>query len=115
MAIPKQSVGIRQSKSELMVFRVDGVASTAVILEGKYHATLTDHGAGDYTLTFARPAARVLCVVGAVAETANLMPQIVSATSSAVRIKWVDNDGTPTATDAVFHLSVLAYYDATQR
>lgn len=114
MAIPKQSVGIRQSKSELVVFRVDGTG-TAAISEGKYHATLTDNGTGDYTLTFVRPAARTLCVVGAVSETANLMPQIVSASSSAVRIKWVDNDGTPTATDSVFHLSVMAFYDAQQR
>lgn len=114
MAIPKQSVGIRQSQSELYSFFVDGTG-TAALVEGKYHATLVDNGDGDYTITLNRPARRDLQVVGAVPLTANLMPRIVSVDESAINIKWVDNDGTPTATDCDFFLTVLAFYDAQQR
>lgn len=114
MAIAKQFVGIRQSKSEMYSFYVDGTG-TAAIGEGKYHGSLTDNGTGDYTVTLTRPARRALQVVGIVPVTANVMPQNLVVDSSSVRVRFVDNDGTPTATDAKFYLTVLAYYDDQQR
>lgn len=114
--IAKQEVGIRQSKAELFCFRVDGTG-TASILEGQYHATLTDNGTGDYTLTFARPFARVPVVVGAVAVGADLAPKIVTVTASALNIKWMDllGDGTPAEVDCDFHVTVLGFFSDTER
>lgn len=113
MTIALQQVGIRQSKAELIAFRVDGTG-TASILEGKYHGTLTDNGTGDYTITFDRPFRRTPVVV-VTPVTANVMPRIAAVSATAVQITFVDNDGTPTATDADFHMMVVGYFSATER
>lgn len=112
MAIAKQSVEIRQRKAEMLVFRVDGTG-TAEIEEGTHHATLTDNGTGDYTLTLRRAAARRdLVVLGAVSETAGLIPQVVAKSATAVQIKWID--ASDTATDNVFTVALLAFDSPTQ-
>lgn len=114
--IAKQEVGIRQSKAELFPFRVDGTG-TASILEGKYHATLTDNGVGDYTLTFVRPFARVPVVVGAAAVAADAAVRIVTVTASAVNVQLMDllGDGTPAPIDCDFHITLLGFFSDTER
>lgn len=88
-----------------ILFRVTGTG-TAVIDEGNSHATLTDNGTGDYTLTFTRPSARtpVLsgqpCVIGSSGDAV-----VSSVSTTAVRVLTFAADGT-TATDKVFHLQI---------
>lgn len=113
MTIPKQSVGIRQSKSELFGFRVDGTG-TAAISEGQYHATLTDNGTGDYTLTFVRPFARTPVVAG-MSLTADAVLSVSSVSTTAVRVKARTVAASPAAVDAVFHLLVLGFFSDTER
>lgn len=112
MAIALQFVGIRQADAELIPFTIDGTG-TAAITEGKFRGTLTDNGTGDYTITLTRPAQRQLQLAGYGAETANLQAQIVSRSTSTMRVKFTNNSGT--ATDTIFDITLVAYYNATQR
>lgn len=106
-----RQVGIRQSQAELMTFHVDGTG-TAAITEGKYLGTLTDNGTGDYTITFVRPGYRECQVVGAVPETATLVPNVVKAAGS-VQVQWATAAGA-VATDCNFDITVLVFYRAEQ-
>lgn len=112
MAIPLEIVGMRQRKPRMLSFVVDGTG-TAAIGEGKYHATLTDNGTGDYTLTLVEPAQRAIVVVGCICVTATCYAEVQAApTSSAVRILTKSNANA--ATDAVFHLTIIAFDSAEQ-
>lgn len=112
--IAKQEVGIRQSKAELLAFRVDGTG-TASILEGKYHATLTDNGTGDYTLTFARPFARTPVVVGVVPLTVDTCCHVEAVSTTAVQVVFAAVDETAAAVDADFHITLLGFFSDTER
>jgi len=112
--IAKQDVGIRQAKAELLGFRVDGTG-TASILEGKYHATLTDNDVGDYTLTFARPHARTPVVVGVVPLTVDTCFHVESVSETAVNVKFAAVDETEAAADADFHITLLCFFSDTER
>lgn len=109
--IAMEGVGSRQRKPELISFVVNGTG-TAAITFGSKHATLTDNGAGDYTLTLVRPARQALVVVGCVCATATCYAEVSSSTTSAVRILTKSNANA--ATDAIFHLTVLAFRSPTE-
>ena len=112
MAIPLEIVGMRQRKPRMLSFIVDGTG-TAAIGEGKYHATLTDNGTGDYTLTLVEPAQRGIVVVGCVCATASCYAEVSGTpTSSVVRVLTKSNANA--ATDAVFHLTIIAFDSAEQ-
>ena len=88
-----------------LAFKVTGTGTAAISI-GKYDATLTDNGTGDYTLTFTKAFARNPVVVASCA-TATCYAEVKSATTTAVNILTVANDNT--ATDAVFHVIVQGY------
>lgn len=111
MAIPLEIVGMRQRKPRMLSFIVDGTG-TAAIGEGKYHATLTDNGTGDYTLTLVEPAQRAIVVVGCICATATAYAEVSATTSSTVRILTKTNGNA--AVDAIFHLTIIAY-DSTEQ
>lgn len=72
-------------------FKVDGTG-TASILIGSHDAVLSDNGVGDYSLTFAKPFAR-LPVVVASSLTAGAVIQIAAASASACQILVKDTAG----------------------
>lgn len=112
MAIPLEIVGMRQRKPRMLSFIVDGTG-TAAIGEGKYHATLTDNGTGDYSLTLVEPAQRAIVVVGCICATNDCYAELQTApTSSVVRVLTKNN--ADAATDAIFHLTIIAFDSAEQ-
>ena len=111
MTIPLEIVGMRQRKPRMLSFIVTGTG-TAAIGEGKYHATLVDNGTGDYTLTLNEPAQRAIVVVGCVCVTATCYAEVAATTASTVQILTKSNGNS--ATDAVFHLTVLAFDSSEQ-
>jgi len=109
--LPLRELGIRQRKAELICVYVDGTG-TAAITEGKYLATLTDNGTGDYTITLNSPAARNIHVVGAMGMgTVDVRPSITALSATAVRIVW---EVSGTDTDTEFYLTLIAFYTAEQ-
>lgn len=101
-----------QRLPRVLAFRVDGTG-TASILEGAFDATLTDNGTGDYTLTFAKPFARVPVVLGASILAASGVVEIDAISATAIGIKTFAVDGT-TATDVDFHVALLGFDSADQ-
>ena len=96
-----------QRLSRLLGLRVDGTG-TASILEGVNDAVLTDNGVGDWTLTWAKPFARVPEVVAmplAVDVVLSIVPG--SLTNAAVQIKARSVAASPAAADCDFHVIVL--------
>lgn len=91
-------------------FKVDGTG-TASILVGQFDGTLADNGAGDYTITFAKPFARVPVVVCS-SMTAGAVMQVASATASAVQIVVKDTAGA--ALDVDFFVIVQGFDAADQ-
>lgn len=112
--ISMEGVGSRQRKPELIGLRVDGVTATAAISFGGKHATITDNGTGDYTLTLVRPARQTIIVVGCISLTAGAYAEISSATSSAVRVLTKTVTNSPAAVDALFHLTLLVFRSPTE-
>lgn len=100
-----RSVKSPQRMPRLLAFKVDGTG-TASLLVGSKDATLTDNGTGDYTLTFAKPFARVPVVVAS-AITAGAVIQIASATVTACNI--VVTDLSAVALDADLHVLVQGF------
>ncbi len=116
MTISLQQVGIRQSKAETVVFHVTGATdATALITEGKYHGTIVDNDTGDYTITFARPGRRVPSVVGLVSHTADCTLYVSAVSATAITIKSREVDETDAAKDADLDVTLLMYYDPSQR
>lgn len=101
-----------QRLPRLLAFRVDGTG-TASILEGAFDATLVDNGTGDYTLTFAKPFARVPVVLGSGIVAASGIVEIDAISATAVGIKIFAEDGS-TAQDSDFHLAILGWDSADQ-
>jgi hypothetical protein len=97
-----------QRLSRLLAFKVNGT-NTAAIEQGAPDASLTDNGAGDYTITFDRPFARKP-IVTASCETEGCYAEIASASQTSVQIKTLSNAGV--ATDAIFHAVVLGFDSA---
>jgi hypothetical protein len=94
-----------QRLPRMIGLRVDGTG-TASILAGAQDATLTDNGTGDYTLTFAKPFARVPQVV-AMPLAQDVAMHISAVSASAVTIKARTVAGSPAAVDVDFHVMVL--------
>lgn len=102
-----RSIKIPQRLPRLLAFDVTGTG-TAAIGEGDKHASLTDNGTGDYTLTFTQGFARAPIAVATVL-TADCIAQIHTVSTSVIRINLFDaTDGT-TAKDGRFHLMVLGF------
>lgn len=95
----------------MLAFVLTGTG-TAALGEGKYDATLTDNGTGDYTLTFAKPFGRTPVVV-ATPQTAGTVVKLHAVSKTAVQIKTYAVDGT-TAQDAVLDVLVLGSDSADQ-
>lgn len=99
-----RGVKSRQRLVHIISARVDGTG-TAALLSGSKELTLTDNGAGDYTLTFAQ-AFKQIPQVFVQSKTANTYAITVPAVGSVqVLVKQVA-DGT-TATDADFDVMII--------
>lgn len=96
-----------QRLNRTLAFRVDGTG-TASILEGVNDAVLTDNGTGDYTLTFAKPFARVPVVV-AVGLAADIVMHVAAVSKLAVQIKARSVAAIPAAADVDFHAVVMGF------
>lgn len=94
-----------QRATRLLAIRLNGTGTAALDGEGKYDATLTDNGTGDYTLTFAKPFGRAPIVV-ANSETAGVIVKLEALSKTAVQITSFAVDGT-TAKDAILHVMVF--------
>lgn len=94
-----------------LFFKLTGTG-TAALGEGKYDATLTDNGTGDYTLTFVKPFARTP-VVNVNSLTAGIQIKLHALSTTAIQIKSFAVDGT-TATDAVLDIAVFGWDSADQ-
>ena len=92
-----RSVKSHQRKVRQLEFKVDGTG-TPSITYGSQHATLTDNGTGDYTLTFTNPGQRELFAI-ACSTTTEVWANLVSFSKSAVRFLFNDDDGAPTDVD----------------
>lgn len=91
----------------LLAMTVNGTGTAALVV-GKYQATLTDNGTGDYTITFNRPFGSVPIVVATGLNTSTAVAvQVTSVAVDSVNIKTFDNAGTPE--DNIFHLWVLGF------
>lgn len=102
----KREVKAPARGGRLLSFIVTGTGTAAISGGMTRQAVLTDHGAGDYTLTYTQPFT-VAPVVSITCATETLMPEIVSSSVTALRFNLVDNDGTPTATDGIAHVLVF--------
>jgi len=98
-----------QRLPRLLAFRVDGTG-TASILEGKFDATLTDTGTGDYLLTFAKPFARLpVVLISPIGAAGDIFATIGTVSATAVQILgWDGSDGV-TAKDMDFHVQVIGF------
>lgn len=95
-----------QRKVRLEMFQVNG--TTPVINIGSTRATLTDNGAGDWTLTLQEPSQRTP-VVFPVSYDADLIVTVGTVSNSAVQILAFDaTDGT-TPKDGDFAVMVACF------
>ena len=102
-----------QRLPRILAFKVTGTG-TAAINEGVNDATLVDNGTGDYTLTFAKPFARVPVVtLGLQAGSTTALLRVHSLSATAFQIKAFAVDGT-TPADVIFHAMVLGWDAAEQ-
>ena len=93
-------------KIRVIAVTVDGTGTASVDGGMSNQVTLTDNGTGDYTLTYDVPFA-VAPVIMITPITASISPRIKTNTFSALTIECEDNDGTPTPTDADFHVVII--------
>lgn len=103
-----RSVKSHQRLPKVMGFIVDGTGTASLGGMDASHATLTDNGTGDYTVTFSQPFARTptVCVTPV---TSGVDSWRVVVSGSAVQI--LTFDAVPAAKDADFHLMVLGSED----
>ena len=115
--IPQQGLKTRQNGAELVEFQSDesdiATSSAAALDQGKFQGVVVKNGTGDYTITVNRVSKRTLTVVSLIPLTANLQPQLVSVSTSAVNFKFTNNSGTAVDTD--FHASFLRYDSIQER
>jgi len=103
----------------MLAFRVDGsdVAGGTLtkngLLEGTFDALITENSAGNYTLTFAKPFARVPVVTSMTATDVSTL-RIIAVSASSVQIEQVAADQTTPLADGDFHLLVLGFDAADQ-
>ncbi len=100
-----------QRLPRMLAFKLTGTG-TAALGEGKYDATLTDNGTGDYTLTFTKPFTRAP-VVTANSKTAGIHIELTTVSATLINIKSFAVDGT-TPTDAVLEILALGWDSADQ-
>lgn len=105
-----------QRKPRLLYFEVNPSAGTSTISIGGKDATLTDNGAGDFTLTFTTPFARqpVAVAQGMLADTTDNDAIIISQTASAIRIKCCNISGGAGLDGEKVGVLVLGSDDATE-
>lgn len=96
-----RKVDTPERKVRKLNFLVDGTG-TAALTQGSFHATLTDNGTGDYTVTFNKPGKRLLGL--SVLPITKVYAHTRSALPTAVRILTFNDAGV--ATDADFYLEV---------
>lgn len=113
-AVKSPQVGLR-----IMAFRIDGsavaggTATTNGILQGKYHATVTENSSGNYTFTFNEPFQQIPCVTFGTATDVTTL-RIVDVTTSTVQVEQVGADQTTPEADADFHMLVVGFDYADQ-
>jgi ABC-type cobalamin transport system permease subunit len=100
-----REVKTSQRLPRLLAIKV--VGATPAIAVGQFDATLVKNATGDYSLTLAKPFARVPVVV-AVAETASSYCEVAAASASVVQI-LVKNPSTLAAKDATIHVHVMGF------
>lgn len=92
---------------------VESDGTLPVANEGNGEATVVKNGNGDYTITLVNPGERIICPRAPLPEVANLQPQLVSVSASAVNVKFTNNSGT--ATDTKFWIGIVVGYDLVRR
>lgn len=103
----------------MIPFRIDGgdvaggTATTNGILEGTFHATVTENSSGDYTFTFNTPFSRTPVVL-LTPITDVTTCRIVSVSTTAVRVEQVGADATTPEADGDFHMLVIGFDAADQ-
>lgn len=105
-----REVKTSQRLPRLLALKVAG--ATPAISVGGLDATLVKNATGDYSLTLAKPFARVPVVV-AVAETASSYCEVAAASATVVQI-LVKNPSTLAAKDATIHVMVMGFDSADQ-
>lgn len=101
-----------QRMSRVLMFQIDGSAvaggtdTTDGITEGAAHATITENGSGDYTITFNQPFARTPTVV-VTPVTDVTTCRIKAVTNELVTIEQVGADQTTPEADGDFHVVVF--------
>lgn len=94
-----------QRLPRMLALKLTGTG-TAVLGQGSTDASLVDNGAGDYSLTWNKPFARVPVVI-AQSLTADVITQ-VTPSKTGCAVKAFASDGT-TAKDAVLDILVLGW------
>lgn len=87
---------------------VDGTAVTpsASGPDAIFVQSITDHGAGDYTITLKEPSKMNLHVSSIVLATANTSMHVSVVDKSSVRVKAFEIDDIPAAKDADFSIQI---------
>ncbi len=103
-----------QRMVRMIPFRIDGgdvaggTATTNGILEGTFHATVTENSSGDYTFTFVTPFARTPAVLlTPITDVTSCRIKAVSTT--AVQVEQTDADQTTPVADGDFHMLVIGF------
>ncbi len=98
----------------MIPFRIDGgdvaggTATTNGILEGTFHATVTENSSGNYTFTFNQPFARKPVVMLTTFTDVTTL-RLVDVTTSTVQVEQVDADQTTPVADGDFHMLVVGF------
>lgn len=90
-----------------------GTLTTTGILEGGQHCKVTENSAGNYTITFNTPFARLPIVAAATFSDVSTL-RIVAKTAATVQIEQVGADQTTPLGDADFDLIVMGFDSADQ-
>lgn len=103
-----------QRLTRLIPIRLDGSVvaggtdTTDGILEGKYHVTVTENGAGDYTFTFNEPFKRIpVITLATITDVTTVRLKAVSTT--AFTVEQVGADQTTPEADGDFHALVFGF------
>lgn len=94
-----------QRLSRMLALKLVGTG-TAALTQGSTDATLVDNGTGDYSITFAKPFARIPVVT--VASLTTVVNTQIVPSKTGIAVKSFSVDGT-TAKDAVLDLIVLGW------
>ena len=110
-----RSLKCRQVGQVQMNISVNGTAATPVASgpDAAFIQSITDGGAGLYTINLKEPAKIAPFVSGIVALTADVIPHVVAVTTSSITVQF--NDAAGAAADADFNIQFqfseqLSYY-----